>query len=356
MISARKAAILVVEDDEAVRQTLVDILELNGHEVRSATNGQEALALARQEAPALVLTDVEMPILDGFGLLRELRGDESLRRVPVIVLSAKVDRAATRRGMELGADDYITKPFTEDKVIHSIAARLERKDLLDELDAFAHTVAHDLRNPLATLVGRLALLEMKIGRADEAALRRNATEASLAAQRLSRIIDELLVLAGVRQQEVAPVALDMGAVVGEALDRLEDLLERSGARVERPQTWPAALGHGPWIAHVWVNYLSNAAKYGGPEPRITLGGEALPGGRRVRFWVQDRGPGLDAATQAALFVPFTRISAARATGHGLGLSIVRRIADKLGGGVGVESAPGEGARFWIELPAAPLSG
>ena len=126
MIFARKAAILVVEDDEAVRQTLVDILELNGHEVRSATNGKEALALARQEAPALVLTDVEMPILDGFGLLRELRGDESLRRVPVIVLSAKVDRAATRRGMELGADDYITKPFSPRVLTSRVAAVLRR--------------------------------------------------------------------------------------------------------------------------------------------------------------------------------------------------------------------------------------
>ncbi len=77
------------------------------------------------------------------------------------------------------------------------------------------------------------------------------------------------------------------------------------------------------------------------------------GGTRARFWVRDGGPGLSAAAQAALFVPFTRISTVRATGHGLGLSIVRRIAEKLGGEVGVDSTPGAGSCFWFELPTRP---
>jgi signal transduction histidine kinase len=348
-------SILVIEDDLSVRQTLVDILELNGYRASATDNGLDGLALARRDLPTLIITDIAMPRMTGFELLTALRADEKLRAIPVIVISAKIDREATRHGMELGADDFITKPFTEDEVLHSIRARLEKRELLDELDAFAHTVAHDLKNPLATLYGRLGLLEMTIGKTTPEADLKNVAEALTAATRLSTIIDDLLMLAGVRQQHIQPTVLDTSALVTEALDRLEALLLKTGARINRPPSWPAAIGFAPWVIHVWSNYISNAAKYAGPAAVIDLGATPSADGRRVRFWVQDRGPGLDAAAQAALFVPFTRISAIRVKGHGLGLSIVRRIVEKLGGQVGVDSNPGQGARFWFELPAATPS-
>lgn len=345
--------ILVIEDDDPVRQTLVDMLEINGYTVVSAANGTDGLSLARRQIPALIVTDLEMPGLTGYELLETFRREESLRGTPVIVITAKMDRAANRRGMELGADDFITKPFSEAEVIHSVRTRLEKKELLDELDSFAHTVAHDLNNPLATLNGRLYLLEDSIGKGDDALLRKHAREAVTSANRLSAIINELLILAGVRRQRIVPCELDMGPIVAEALDQLDALLKRTGARVTVPTTWPTAIGHAPWVTHLWSNFVSNAATYGGPEAEITLGGELRPDGQHVRFWVQDRGPGLDAAAQASMFVPFTRISTIRANGHGLGLSIVRRIAEKLDGQVGVESQPGHGARFWFELPTTP---
>ncbi len=354
MITLSTPTVLVIEDDEPVRRTLVDILDMNGYRAVSAPTGTEGLTLARSELPSLIITDIEMPGLNGFELLQQFRSDEGLRGTPVIVITAKVDRAAARRGMELGADDFITKPFTEDEVIRSVRTRLEKKELMDELDAFAHTVAHDLKNPLATLNGRLGLLELTLGKADEALMRKNVREASLAAARLGSIIDDLLVLAGVRRQPITSRELDMGKVVGEALERLEELIKKTEANVHSQPNWPVALGHAPWVAHVWANYISNAAKYAGPKAEITLGAELRPDVRRVRFWVQDRGPGLGAAAQAALFVPFTRISTVRAGGsHGLGLSIVRRIVEKLDGQVGVESRPGQGARFWFELPSGP---
>lgn len=342
--------ILVIDDDTAIRQTLADILELNGFTVITAADGNEGLAFARRDLPTLVITDVNMPGLSGFDLLEAFRDDEALRAIPVIVISAKADRGAIRQGMELGASDFITKPFTESEVLHSIATRLEKKELLDELDAFAHTVAHDLKNPLATLNGRLDLLAMVVGTADEATLRNHLNQALKASTRLTGIIDELLILAGVRRQAVALQPLDMAAIVDEALDTVDILLKQQKARVEKPAVWPESVGHAPWVAQVWVNYISNAAKYGGPEPQIRLGAETREAGRVMRAWVEDRGPGLDAAAQARMFVPFTRIATVRASGHGLGLSIVRRIIEKLGGKVGVESQPGAGARFWFELP------
>ena len=115
-----------------------------------------------------------------------------------------------------------------------------------------------------------------------------------------------------------------------------------------------ALGYGPWIEEVWVNYLSNALKYGGSPstpPQIELGAEAQPDGL-VRFWLRDHGPGIPAESQAHLFTQFTRLDQVRAQGHGLGLSIVRRIVEKLGGQVGVISQVGQGSTFFFALPGA----
>jgi signal transduction histidine kinase len=353
MTPLHQVTILVIEDDELARQTLVDMLEINGFSVVAADNGTDGLALARRDLPTLIITDVNMPGLSGFELLDTFRREEALRPIPVIVISAKVDRAAIRRGMELGAADFITKPFTEAEVLHSIATRLEKKELMDELDAFAHTVAHDLKSPLCTLNGRIEILGMLLETADKATLRHQVDEAVKSSVRLVSIIDELLILAGVRRQAVARAPLDMAAIVTESLDRVDSILRTRQASLAVPPSWPVASGHAPWVTQVWVNYLSNAAKYGGNPPRITLGGDALPGGKFVRFWAQDQGPGLDSAGLQRMFVPFTRISSVRASGHGLGLSIVRRIVEKLGGQVGVESQPGQGARFWFELPTAP---
>lgn len=350
MSPQRKATILIIDDEESVRDTLVDMLELNGFSTQVATNGVEGLAIAQRETPSLIITDVSMPGMSGFELLDEFRGDAGLRTIPVIVISARSERAAARRGMELGAADFISKPFTEDEVIRSVATRLEKKALVDELDAFAHTVAHDLKNPLCTLAGRISLLGEMLGQTDEATLRHQITQASQSARQLNGIVEELLLLAGVRRQAAMPVPLDTSALVTEALDRLDHHLRGQSARIQRPETWPAALGHAPWIVHVWVNYISNAAKYGGPNPNISLGAETSADGFSARFWVQDEGPGLDEDAQERLFVPFTRMSDLRSNGHGQGLSIVRRIVEKLDGQVGVISSPGAGARFWFELP------
>lgn len=352
MNRANRTTILVIEDDESIRQSLLDLLELHGFRVVVASDGTEGLAAAKSELPGLIITDLQMPGLTGFDLLKDLRGDETMRTIPVIVISARTDRNATRLAMELGAADFISKPFSEGEVIPAINIQLEKRELLDEVDAFAHTVAHDLKSPLAILAGRLQLIEMTLGTADEQAMRHNLTEANVAASRLGRIIDELLLLAGVRRQRAVLEPLDMKTIVAESLDGLETLIQRSRARVITPAVWPVAIGYPPWVAHVWTNYLSNAVKYAGPEAQITLGSVTRSDNSAVRFWVQDRGPGLDPAARAVLFVPFTRLSTVHAKGQGLGLSIVRRIVEKLGGQVGVESTPGAGAQFWFELPAS----
>jgi len=231
-----------------------------------------------------------------------------------------------------------------------------------ELDAFAHTVAHDLKNPLAALLSAGELLRLRLDQMDPADIRRMADITVTNTQKMSTIIDELLLLSSVRKlSEITVVPLDMGSLVRTALDRLAVQQAQSGAQVSLPQQWPSALGHGPWIEEVWVNYISNALKYGGEPPVLELGGELFQDNGRpmARYWVQDRGPGVPLELQDRLFRPFSRLDGggraapARIQGHGLGLSIVLRIVEKLGGKVGLDSQAGEGCRFWFTLPTLP---
>ncbi|MCI0575291.1 MAG: ATP-binding protein, partial [Chloroflexi bacterium] len=229
----------------------------------------------------------------------------------------------------------------------------------EELDAFAHTVAHDLKNPLASLIAYSDFLKAGLNKLSAAdtdrflgAIMRNGLQMNL-------IIDELLLLARVRQLEgVAITPLDMGAIVARALERLSALLAQRQAEVIVPPAWPIALGHGPWVEQVWANYVSNALKYGGARPRVELGANDHrdgPAGRppMIRFWARDDGPGIPAEEQSKLFTLFTRLEGGQIEGHGLGLSIVQRIVNRLGGEVGVESQIGQGSLFWFTLPATP---
>jgi PAS domain S-box-containing protein len=231
----------------------------------------------------------------------------------------------------------------------------------EELSAFAQTVAHDIKSPLGTLVGSADLLNQAY-EALSPEDRHRLTEGILqTGNKITNIVDELLLLAEVRKGDVTQAPLDLDGIVRDARARVAPLIAQTHAEVIVPERWPAALGHGPWVEEVWVNYLSNAIKYGGdPEagvpPRVELGyDEAEAAGSDVRtcvrFWVRDNGPGLTEAAQAHLFAPFTRLDQARAEGHGLGLSIVRRIVDKLGGDVDVESQVGQGSTFSFTLPA-----
>lgn len=219
-----------------------------------------------------------------------------------------------------------------------------------ELEAFDHTVAHDLQNPLALVVGFADLLQtedVEIS-AEERARALNLLVQN--AHRMSNIIQEMLMLASVRKHDVETHPLDMSEIVLSALDRLRFMMQQVNVRLILPDSWPVARGYAPWIEEVWENYLSNALKYGGQRPHIELGSTVLPDGR-IKFWIIDNGPGIDPAKHHLLFTPFTKLSEVRVTGHGLGLSIVRRIMEKLGGEVGVESQPDEGSTFSFILPA-----
>jgi len=220
----------------------------------------------------------------------------------------------------------------------------------EELDAFAHTVAHDLKDPLAVLIGFADVLERDCARMSEEDIRCYSHIIVRNGRKINNIISDLLLLASVRKKEEIEIyPLDMGRLVTEAQGRLVNLIEEFQAEITMPDKWPKALGYGPWIEEVWVNYFSNAIKYGGKPPRLQLGAKEDEDGS-VCFWLHDNGQGLTPQQQAKLFTPFTRLPHVNSNGHGLGLSIVWRIMKKLGGRVGVESEPGQGSTFSFVLP------
>jgi two-component system sensor histidine kinase/response regulator len=223
---------------------------------------------------------------------------------------------------------------------------------IEDLEAFARNVAHTLQTPVGhmTLLAEL-LKEECLGEPPNEEIDHCLNLILKNGLKMKTLIDGLFLLTGVCKKNVEMTPLDMASIVAEAQEQLTFLIKGCQAEISAPVTWPKALGYRPWVEEVWVNYLSNAIKYGGRPPRLELGATVLEAGE-VRFWVRDNGPGLTPEEQAQLFTPFTRFNPHRADGYGVGLSIVRSIVERLGGQVRVESQVGGGSTFTFTLPVS----
>lgn len=358
----RGSTLLIVDDKPQNLRLLSDFLAEQGFELMLSRSGAQALEKARLATPDLVLLDLRMPEMDGFEVCKCLKADPATAEIPVIFMTAEDDTRAKVEGFALGAVDYITKPVQREELVARIQHHLQlhrlQKELTfktqelslknTELEAYAHTIAHSLKTPLAAATRFLEIVsKFKADNLSEEQ-RHLLNQAQSALATTGSAIDALLLLATVAQQSVPLAALDMGLIVEQALSQLADLRLRSHAEVRLPKTWPQALGYAPWVGEVWVNLLSNALKYGGAPPRLTLGG--APDRAQVRFWVRDNGEPLSEDERRRVFVPFTRLHLERASGHGLGLVTVQRIVAKLGGTVEARPGPDGGNEFSFTLP------
>ena len=362
--SGQGGQIVVVEDNTDYLHLLTRMLSMHGYTVRPETNSRAALKTIRHSPPDLILLDILMPDISGYDVCRELKSNETTCNIPIIFLSALDELSNKMRGFELGAVDYITKPFQLNEVLARIETHLSlqalRKSLEEsnrqlqeqnqELDAFAHTVAHNLKTPLGTIEAYAEILHN-----DDRSLKPKEMETfnrdiHKASQRASSIIEELLLLASIRKESIVMRPLNMATIVERATERMSVMLEDYQAAIVMPEQWPVSKGYAPWIEEVWTNYLSNALKYGGKPPRLEFGADEQANDI-IRFWLRDNGDGLSPEAQRNLFMEFSRLSEIHVSGYGLGLSIVRRIMDKLGGEVGVESEAGQGCLFYFTLPA-----
>jgi two-component system sensor histidine kinase/response regulator len=378
MRSNNDVRVLVVEDDYLVSEMVKGLLkEADYSVIGEAASGLDALEMAQSLQPDVILMDIRLPDLDGIETTQLI--SESCP-TPVVVLTAYETPDLVERASLAGVGAYLVKPPTVSEIERAIIVAMARfEDLAElrrlntdlkehnaELDAFAHTVAHDLKSQLAPLIGFAELLEMD----HAAALGPNGLQSVYKivemGHKMSNIVDALLLLAEVRATEVPGDPLDMARLVAAAWERLSYLVEKRQAEVILPETWPTALGYGLWVEEVWMNYLSNALKYGGRPsqgiaPHLEMNASVETGDtptdsaierKMVRFWIKDNGPGISPSDQGQLFTPFAQMQHTRVKGHGLGLSIVQRIVEKLGGQVGVESEVGKGSTFWFTLPMA----
>lgn len=265
-------------------------------------------------------------------------------------LAASIERIKFRGEEALVSGFFdLTERFQSEAALRQSAVELQTRN--EELDAFAHTVAHDLKSPLSLIMGYADILgETEAALPDAGTRRAYLNIIRQTASKINNIVEELMLLAEVRTGFADLQPLNMHQIVLESRARLGYLIDAQQAEVQLPGDWPIALGYRPWVEEVWMNYLSNALQYGGHPPYVELGADPEPINGQVRFWVRDNGPGLTPQQQTRLFTPFTQLKQVHATGHGLGLSIVRRIVEKLGGTVGVESTIGQGSKFYFTLP------
>jgi signal transduction histidine kinase len=209
-------------------------------------------------------------------------------------------------------------------------------------------VALDLKNPIAAILMSDDMFIENFAELEEEELLEVVEFIQGSGDNAKTIIEELLLLSGVRKAEVILEPLNMAQILAEVESRLRPMIKKYDAEVIIPTRWPVVVGHAPWIEQVWLNYLSNGIKYGGRPPRLELGASKMD--EAIRFWLRDNGAGIPKEAQGSLFSEFTRLGTREIEGTGLGLSIVKRIVNKLGGQVGVESKVGQGSEFYFTLP------
>jgi signal transduction histidine kinase len=357
-----KRARIVWADDNADMREYVRRLLAERYDVMSFSNGADALASIRENPPDLVLTDVMMPQLDGFGLLHALREDLKTRTLPVLLLSARAGEESALEGLDAGADDYLVKPFSARELLVRVRTHLDlatlRREWATELEranrelaAFSYSVSHDLRAPLRAIDGfSRAILEEYHDKLDDRG-RHYLHRVRVGSQRMGALIDDLLKLSRIGRSELrrAPMLLDPIA-----RDIVAELQKREPERRVTVDIADGldAYGDSRLLAVALENLLGNAWKFTSKrEQAVVAFGRENVGGE-ARFFVRDNGAGFAMADAGKLFQPFYRLhKSSEFDGTGIGLATVARIVSRHGGRIWAEAKSGEGATFYFTLGA-----
>jgi len=253
----------------------------------------------------------------------------------------------------------VTDRRRADEEIHRLNASLDRRvqERTRELEAFTYSVAHDLRSPIRAMQGFADLVLSDAGERLQPQETEYLSRIAKAAQRMDVLVCDLLTYSRVGLAELNSEPIELDGLVQEALHQLDPELKSRRAQVVTEPALPTVLGDRTGLLQAMINLVSNAAKFSraGVLPVIRISARTRPGW--VRIMVEDNGIGVDPKHRPKLFGIFERLHGAEAyPGTGIGLAIVRRVIDRMGGRVGMESADGPGSRFWFELAAGQPSG
>ncbi len=372
---ARKRLVLIVDDLPDNLQVLAGHLTEAGHEILAANSGPRAIALVRNRKPDLILLDIMMPGMDGLEVCRRLKAEADSADIPIIFITARTETDDVLRGFQLGAVDYITKPFKPAELIARVRTHLELKssrDLLftcnkqlerisrhlrrlnDDKNRFLGIVSHDIRGAFGNVVSVSRLLADDESEPEDEAgqlLRDIGVEAEhmiALAQNLLNIDSIERGSVQMREERVeSRELLDFAINAHQMAARTKHL----DCRISSDRS--SIRGDLTACRQILTNLISNAVKYSPEGSHIWLQATWQEDGR-VRLSVRDEGPGLSDEDQKKLYRPFTRLSS-KAIGNehsvGLGLCIVKLMVDGMGGEIHCESRLGEGTTFTILLPA-----
>jgi len=405
--------ILIAEDSPTQAQRLRHILEKQGYRVTVATNGRIALEAAQKRKPALVISDVIMPEMDGYELCRRLKDTPELSDVPLILVTTLSDPQDVIRGLECRADNFVIKPYEERYLLSRIqfvllnremhrtehsgmgveiffngqrhfitADRLQILNLLlstyeaaiqrnkeltsaqeslrqlnvrleesnRELEAFSYSVSHDLRAPLRHIQGYAEMLTTEIQEHLSDKARRFLNIITTSSQHMSQLIDDLLGFSRMGRVEMRETVVPLDPLVAECIENLE-MATRDRQIVWKIAPLPPVKGDPALLRQVFANLLSNAIKYSRTRTpaEIEIGFFRGEGGELTIF-IRDNGVGFDMEYAGKLFGVFQRLHRAEDfEGTGVGLANVRRIVSRHGGRVWAESVLNQGATFYLTL-------
>ncbi|MBD2294366.1 response regulator [Anabaena sphaerica FACHB-251] len=358
--------ILIIEDEAQIRNNIREILELSDFEAIVAENGLKGLQLAKDKHPDLILCDLMMPELDGYSVLTQLRQDSSTATIPLIFLTAKSEWSDLRRGMELGADDYLTKPFRPDELLQAITTRLDKQAIADEQtqqklndlsSSISHSLPHEINTPLNHILGLSNLLILE----EENLSRENlemVESIHQAALRLHRLTVNFLMYADLEllvsnperivalrnngaKTFVQSVVENLAVKIAQNANRSADLsIEISDAIVKISSTK---------LSKIAEEIIDNAFKFSQPNTPVKIIGHSSK--NTFNLYVIDHGRGLtnEQITKVGAYVQFER-KMYEQQGSGLGLSIAKRLVELHGGEFSIESVPEKQTIIKIVLP------
>lgn len=373
--------VLIVDDNEGNRDVLARLLQRQAYDVDTAENGLQALDKLNDGTFDLVLLDIMMPEMDGYEVLERLKADERLRHVPVIMISALTELDSVARCIEMGAEDYLPKPFNPTILKARIGACLEKKHardremrLYEELqqnykqlqgleklrDDLTHMIIHDLRTPLTSLISGMQTLDV-VGDLNEDQQEMKDI-ALVGGETLLGMINDLL---DVEKLESGTMQLDYDIVtvselVSAACGQIVSLAEDKKLRLVQqvgPEL-PALLGDENKLRRTLVNLLGNAIKFTPSGGTVTIGGRHSKAERSVEFFVSDTGEGIPAEFFGRIFEKFGQVESrksGRTMSTGLGLTFCKLAVEAHGGHIELKSAPGLGSTFsfTVPLPSEP---